>query len=256
MAALQPATAREITVRALSDSALTVVFGTRADPQIHRQVMGLAHQLEALRGTPLLHGVGEWIASFAALTLYFDPGETDVEALEAALPGLAAGAAAAPVSGRRWTLPACFEGECAPDLGAVAQLRGVSVAAVVESFLGARYTVYTIGFLPGFPYMGGLPEALQVPRLATPRTEVPARSIAIAGSMCAIYPFASPGGWRLIGRTPLSLFDPARNTTPALLAPGDTVRFRAIGAAECAALDVQADAGTLDLAAFCEEAAA
>ena len=242
-------------VRPLSDTALTVVFGTEVDPQVHAQVMGLARQLEALRDAPALAGVSEWIASFTALTVYFDPDVADVAALEAELARLAGAGAKAILAGRVWTLPACFENDYAPDLADLARLQGLSEEAVVSQFLAARYRVYTIGFLPGFPYMGGLPEALQVPRLTTPRTEVPARSIAVAGSMCAIYPFKSPGGWRLIGRTPLNLFDPAREAEPALLAAGDTVRWQRIDAARFAALEAEADAGTLDPRQFLGEGA-
>ena len=94
-----------------------------------------------------------------------------------------------------------------------------------------------LGFMPGFPYMGGLPAKLAMPRLATPRLSVPARSLAVTGALCAIYPVASPGGWRLLGRTPLELFDPADAAAPALFAPGDEVMWQAIDAAEFARLE-------------------
>jgi KipI family sensor histidine kinase inhibitor len=104
--------------------------------------------------------------------------------------------------------------------------------------------------MPGFPYMGGLPAELAMPRLATPRKEVPARSLAVTGELCAIYPVASPGGWRLLGRTPLNLFDPADADAPALFAPGDEVKLQPIDAAAFARLEREAAQGRLDRARF------
>ena len=100
---------------------------------------------------------------------------------------------------------------------------------MIERLTATEFSVYMLGFLPGFAYLGGLPAALEMPRLATPRTRVPAGSLAIAGRMAAIYPWDSPGGWRLVGRTGVALFDAGSATRPALLAPGDRVCFRAVG---------------------------
>jgi len=237
----------------LGDSALTLELGRSIETETHERVLGVAAALEALKGEPALAGVEEWVSSFCALTVHFDPDVTDAEALGHLLLALAARGTRASIAGLEWVLPACFDEEFAPDLDALAARKGMSPQAVIDTLLGATFRVYTIGFLPGFPYMGGLPEALQVPRLATPRTEVPARSIAVAGGMCAIYPFKSPGGWRLIGRTPLNLFDPAREAEPALLAAGDTVQWQRIDAARFAALEAEADAGTLDPQQFLGE---
>jgi KipI family sensor histidine kinase inhibitor len=115
----------------------------------------------------------------------------------------------------------CYDGE---DLAEVAQRTGRAVDEVLRLHAGAEYTVRMLGFLPGFPYLDGLPEALRLPRLGTPRLAVPAGSVAIAEGQCGIYPVQSPGGWRILGRTDLVLFDPRRDP-PALLAPGDRVRF-------------------------------
>ncbi len=235
---------------ALSDSALTVVFGESLAQEVHGQVIGLARALEARRGMPSLRGVSEWISAFGALTVYFDADKTDVPALEAELLALARVGSAAQISGRQWELPACFDAEFAPDLQSLAGLSGLSVARVLDLFTQACYRVYTIGFLPGFPYMGRLPAALEAPRLETPRIRVPARSIAVAGTLCAAYPFESPGGWRLLGRTPLRLFDPAREQAPALLAPGDQVRWISIERKTFERLEREAAAGGLDPASF------
>ena len=116
---------------------------------------------------------------------------------------------------------------------------------VIEVLCGATFQVYMIGFMPGFPYMGGLPAALEMPRLSSPRKAVPARSLAIAGAMCAVYPWESPGGWRLLGRTPLPFFSAQERAAPALLAAGDRVRWQAITRAEFDVLEAASAAGTL-----------
>ncbi len=121
-------------------------------------------------------------------------------------------------------IPVCYEGEMAPDLGDVAALSGRSVEEVIRLHSGTEYLVYFLGFSPGFPYLGDLPEELAAPRLKTPRLKVPAGSVAIGGSQTGIYPVDSPGGWRLIGRTPFPLFTPEKDP-PTLLEMGDRVRF-------------------------------
>ena len=132
-------------------------------------------------------------------------------------------------------IPVCYGGEYGPDLDAVAEHAQLSRGEVVARHAAAEYTVAMLGFAPGFPYLLGLDASLHVPRRATPRTRVPAGSVAIGGAQTGIYPRELPGGWRLIGRTPLVLFDPAREP-PCLLAPGDRVHFRAIEADEFAQL--------------------
>jgi inhibitor of KinA len=129
--------------------------------------------------------------------------------------------------GRHFRIPCCYQGEYAPDLAATFP----APAAVVALHTGQDFLVYCIGFLPGFTYLGELPAELERPRLPVPRTSVPAGSVGIAGRQTGIYPVASPGGWRIIGRTPVRLFDPNR-TPPAALRPGDRVRFYPIQAAE------------------------
>jgi KipI family sensor histidine kinase inhibitor len=125
------------------------------------------------------------------------------------------------VRSREVTIPVTYDG---PDLGLVAETAGISTDEVVALHTGADYEVAFCGFAPGFGYLTGLPEVLQQPRLDSPRTKVPAGSVGIAGEFTAAYPRSTPGGWRLIGRTEITLFDP-KAETPALLQPGDSVRF-------------------------------
>jgi KipI family sensor histidine kinase inhibitor len=132
----------------------------------------------------------------------------------------------------------------APDLATLAASKGLRVDEVVAQLLASTLRVHMIGFMPGFPYMAGVPAPLEVPRLASPRAAVPPRSVGLAGRMACIYPWASPGGWRLVGRTPVWPFD-VRHDDAALLHAGDEVRFQAIDRATFDALEAQAEAGTL-----------
>ncbi|MBL8492129.1 MAG: 5-oxoprolinase subunit PxpB [Rhodocyclaceae bacterium] len=227
---------------ALGDAAWTVEFGDAIAPDVHARVMALAAAVETL-GEP---AVLDLVPTFRSLTVHFDPLAIDGAGLGRRLLAAAAGAAGSEVAGRRWRLPACFGGGFGPDLPAVAEEAGITEGAAVELLAGAELRVFMIGFMPGFPYMGGLPDILHRPRLATPRLKVPARSVAIAGAMAAVYPWESPGGWRLLGRTPLRLFDAGNAARPALLAPGDTVRLLPVGEDEYGRLEAEAAAGRLD----------
>lgn len=211
----------------LGDAAVTVELGHAIDTAIHARVLGLAEALPVLAERH--PGIVEWVPTFRSLTLHFDPDSTDAPALFADLQALAETGRSASAHGQVWTLPVCFDPDCAPDLDDVAAARGLSREAVIELLCATEFPVFMLGFLPGFPYLGGLPAALEMPRLATPRLKVPAGSVAIAGRMAAVYPWDSPGGWRLVGRTGVRLFDPANSDRPALLAPGDRVRWQAAG---------------------------
>lgn len=237
----------------LGDAAWTVEFGAAIDPALHARVLALAAAVRTAQqgGAPPWNAVQDVVPTFRSLTVHYDPLAGDGAALAQALRALAQQAGAAPPRGRRWTLPACFDEALAPDLAALAARQGLTPAAVVELLLGAELRVYQIGFMPGFPYMGGVPPALQVPRLPTPRKAVPAGSIALAGAMGAVYPWESPGGWHLVGRTPVPLWD-LRRDPPALLASGDVVRWRAIDGDEYRRLQEAARRGELDARNWCE----
>ncbi len=234
----------------LGDTALTVEFGQAIDPAVHALVLGFTSALDALTNSGQLTGVIEWVPAFCSVTVHFDPQQHDAERLAADLLLLANKGQRASASGCRWHLPVCFDAACAPDLDELASARQLRREEVVALMTETVFTVYMLGFLPGFPYLGGLPAALEMPRLATPRTAVPPRSIAVAGRMCAAYPWQSPGGWRLLGRTPIQLFDAANSRRPALLAPGDEVRWQAIDRATYDELTADVAAGRFDLASL------
>ena len=137
---------------------------------------------------------------------------------------------------RKVEIPVCYGGEYGPDLADVCALHGISPTQAVEQHSSATYLVYFLGFVPGFAYLGGLPEGLVTPRLATPRRKVPAGSVGIAGNQTGVYPFATPGGWRVIGRTPLAMFRADREGL-SVLSIGDHVRFMPISAERFAVLE-------------------
>ena len=177
-------------------------------------------------------GVTAYAPAIQSLTLHYDPTRTTFDALSTQIDTLlhdlhiAPNAAHDPIR-----IPVCYGGEYGPDLDVVARLHDRSPQAIVDEHTAGDYLVAMIGFLPGFPYLEGLHTSLHTPRRATPRTSVPAGSVGIGGSSTGVYPFASPGGWHLIGRTPITLFD-ARRAQPSLLQAGDRVRFVAITPAE------------------------
>ena len=213
------------------DTALVVEFGDRIDRGLSAAVIGLAERIRVAD----LDGVTETVPTFRSLLVHYDPLATSAERLTGQISGLIAGLiggrAAAPASGRLWRIPACHEAEFAPDLAEVAATAGLTPDEVIALHGATRYHVYMVGFVAGFPYLGDLPEALRLPRRETPRVKVPAGSVAIAGGLTAVYPYESPGGWHLSGRTPAPLFDPCAEP-PALLRPGDGVLFKPIPKAE------------------------
>jgi len=222
-----------VPVRFLSvgDRALVVEFGDMIDRGLSREVLRLDR---VLRAAPPA-GVVETVPTFRSLMVHYDPLSTSRADLEHVINGLLDRDEGADTDARLWHIPVCYEDEFAPDLSEVARLTGLKPGNVVALHSGTRYHVYMLGFLPGFPYLGDLPAALALPRRADPRVRVPAGSIAIATSLTAIYPYASPGGWHLIGATPIRFFEIAR-TPPALLAPGDAVLFEPIDPASFAAI--------------------
>lgn len=184
---------------------------------------GLMRALDRLH----LTGVLDCVPGRESLMVRFDPLLCSARDVISVCESLSTGANQE-VTPRGIEMPVLYEGE---DLDRLAARAGISRAEVVRLHSSREYTVYFIGFMPGFPYMGPLPEPLRLPRLSTPRIRVPAGSVAVAEELTGIYPASSPGGWHLLGRTPLRLFDPEQDP-PALLLPGDMVRFRPVSAGE------------------------
>jgi KipI family sensor histidine kinase inhibitor len=179
----------------------------------------LAASIEAVP----IPGVLEVVPGLRSVLLELDR-PADAERVAAAIETAMRSGSERAVVGRERLIPVVYGAEHGPDLADVAELCGLSADAVVERHAAAAFDVLFDGFAPGFAYLGEVPEPLRVPRLATPRTRTPAGSVALAGTMTGIYPADLPGGWRVIGATPVTLFDPARRP-PAYLVPGDRVRF-------------------------------
>lgn len=210
---------------ALGDSALLLRFGSNISCGLNARVHAAAASLGAAR----LRGVRAIAPGYAALVLSLDLAEVDraggTDSLQQQIARLLEAAPAIPLAlGRDVEIPTRYGGSDGPDLETVAQRLGLSSTEVIELHSGATYQVAMLGFQPGFPYLLGLPERLQLPRQDSPRARVPAGSVALAGAQTGIYPGVSPGGWHLIGRTPLTLFNPME-AEPSLLVPGDRVRF-------------------------------
>lgn len=208
---------------AAGDAGWTVEFGAEIDPAVNDRVLAFA---DALAGQSI-EGLVEVVPTFCAATVYFDPLIADADDLAQHLLAAAASTAAKGDTRREAKLvevPVHYGGDFGPDLEALAGEAGLPVERVIALHAAVEYRVYMLGFMPGFPYLGRVPDAIALPRLATPRQAVPAGSVGIAGHQTGIYPIDCPGGWRLIGRTPLRLYDPQREP-PFLFAPGDRVRF-------------------------------
>lgn len=209
-----------------SDQSLLVYFGRRITPRAHEGVRKLVQLLQAepIAGVRNLH------PAYRSLLIDFDPLKLRHEQLAAFLrrylrrmEGLRL------PEPRELQIPTCYGGEFGPDLGEVARLHRMTPAKVVELHCSVTYMVYFLGFVPGFAYLGVLPKELVTPRLASPRRSTPPGSVGIADHQTAVYPFTTPGGWRLIGRTPLAMFDPSREDM-SFLRIGDRVRFTPISA--------------------------
>lgn len=236
---------------ALGDAAWTIEFGAAISAELNARVTGLADRVALARqDDPLLGGVTDVVPTFRSLTVHFDPQAVDGQALGDRLLALGRQGGVGEREGRHWHLPVCFDADFAPDLPRVAQAKGLAEDEVVAQLLAAQFRVYMIGFLPGFPYMGGLPPQLSMPRLASPRQRVPKNSLAVAGEMCSVYPWESPGGWNLLGRTPVTLFDLQHPQQPAMLAAGDEVRWRAVDRSEYERLQGLCGRGELSREAF------
>jgi inhibitor of KinA len=210
-----------------ADSALVIEFGSAIDRKTSERVLALAETLTSAG----LQGATEIVATFRSLSVNYDSLLTTGRELEQAITALAKRSGASSRIRKLWDIPVCYDPPYAPDIAEIAKTIGLTVAEVAALHAGTQYHVYMIGFVPGYPYMGDLPAKLRLPRRLDPRTRVPAGSLAIATSMTAVYPYESPGGWHLIGTSPVRFFDPD-SAKAALLGPGDGVKFRPVTADE------------------------
>ena len=210
------------------DSAIVVEFEERIDPAVNARAIACAEAIQAAA----LPGVRDVVPTYRSVAIYFDPLRTDSDALLACVDREAARSLASASAAREAIrIPVCYGAELGPDLAGVAAFARMDEDAVVRAHTAVTYRVFMLGFVPGFAYLGIVDERISMPRHATPRVRVPAGSVAIAGVQTGIYPIDTPGGWQVIGRTPIKPFDPDR-AEPFLMRAGDAVRFHAIAREE------------------------
>ncbi|HET9845806.1 MAG TPA: 5-oxoprolinase subunit PxpB [Nitrospira sp.] len=221
-----PTTRDRFAVLPLGDAAVTVQFGCTIEPGPNERALAFAQAVRIQQW----EGVVDIVPAYASVTIHVDPFRLSLSTLSARLHDLSFDGKA-PLSGRAHRIPVLYGGECGPDLQDIAAFAGQSLGETIRLHHTSHYRVYMLGFTPGFPYMGLVPASIAMPRLPTPRTLVPAGSVGIAESQTGIYPTATPGGWRIIGRTPVSLYRP-QSSSPFLFSPGDRVQFYPIDADE------------------------
>lgn len=219
----------------VGDSSLLVEFGREVDSRMNARVRALSDAVLAAD----FNWLQDIVPAFASLLICYDKRRVQLNEVSAAVQELLAGLPEVWDEERRvWLVPVCYEGEFAPDMADMEELCGLTREEIVAIHSGRDYQIYMLGFLPGFPYLGGLDERIHAARLDSPRVRIEAGSVGIGGAQTGIYPCASPGGWRLIGKTPAVLYDPNREQ-PIVYQAGDYIRFVPISAAEYAELEQQ-----------------
>jgi len=213
-------------IYSLGEGCLGVYFEPKISREVNRKVMVLDQKLKELPG------ILETVPTYSALAVYFDPGEISFRDLKNLVERLVYNIKedVGTATTRLYRIPVAYGGEFGPDLEEVAKVNNLTPAEVVAIHTQNRYYIYMLGFTPGFPYLGGLDPRIAAPRKTSPRPRVEAGSVGIAGMQTGIYPVASPGGWQIIGRTPIRLFDPENLDAPFFLEPGGEIEFYAISA--------------------------
>jgi inhibitor of KinA len=220
---------QEFFISPLGDNAVILSFGNVLNEETNCKVLQLFHHLKESS-----HRFIDMVPAYSSLTVYYDAstlhtsGKTAFEQVKESLIALVQEEQhQSVIKGKNVRIPVCYAPMFAPDLEELAFGKNLSVEEIIRLHTSKTYRVYMIGFLPGFPYMGSVDERIATPRRSSPRTSIPAGSVGIAGLQTGIYPFASPGGWNIIGRTPIRLFDKQKKE-PVLLQPGDMVTFYSI----------------------------
>ena len=206
------------------DSSILLQFGNTIDPAINRKIAATVQLMREQH----INGVTDVIPAFCSLLINYDPRVISYEQIKRRMEALVKiDVSAGNTRKRVFEIPVCYGGEYGPDIQNIADHAGLSVEEVIQIHTSRDYLIYMLGFLPGFTYLGGLDERIHTPRLANPRIRIPAGSVGIGGSQTGIYPMDSPGGWQLMGMTPVKTYDPDREV-PILVEAGDYIRFVSI----------------------------
>lgn len=230
----------KLNIQPLGDAAVRIAFGREISEEVHGDVRMFCALLEK---NPV-PGIIEWVPAYAAVTVYYDPWYVSYEKVQKHIAALWEKKETVSLpEGTTWLIPVCYGDEYGPDLHDASAHTGMEVEEIVKKHAKPAYTVYMIGFTPGFPYLGGMDPSLAVPRLKQPRTSVPAGSVGIAGEQTGVYSLKSPGGWRIIGRTPVKLYD-RLSETPVFLQAGDKIRFESINTEQFAEIEKEVEAGS------------
>ena len=222
------------------DTSLSVEFGSEISEAINRRIRAFGLALEAAA----IPGVTELVPTYRSMMIHYNPEVIGYAALTARLTAVLGGLDQIPLPPSQvLEIPVLYGGEAGPDLAFVAEHAGLTPEEVIARHTKPEYLIYMLGFTPGFTYLGGLDERLNTPRLAQPRVSIPAGSVGIAGSQTGVYPIASPGGWQLIGRTPVLVYDREREN-PILYKSGDYIRFVPISRDEYFEIEKAVQGGT------------
>ncbi len=212
---------QNVKIVAAGDSSILIEFGNEINPEINRKIISLVQLIRAQQ----IEGVVDMIPAFCSLLVNYDPRIISYDKMQGRMRELLRMDVQAAAGSRRiFEIPVCYGGEYGPDIENIAANAGLSVEEVIRIHSSQDYLIYMLGFLPGFCYLGGLDERIHTPRLANPRVRIPAGSVGIGGSQTGIYPLDSPGGWQLMGMTPVKTYDPTREI-PILVQAGDYIHF-------------------------------
>ncbi|SDI36768.1 5-oxoprolinase subunit PxpB [Alteribacillus bidgolensis] len=238
-----------IRMEAMGDSGLRVVFGTSISKKINQRIRAFSMLLEGNK----INGISEWVPSYTAVTIHFDPALLTFDTLKKQVMQLCNDAKQIDIPPANvYEIPVCYGGEFGPDLVKVASHNQLEINEVIDLHTARDYLIYLLGFTPGFPYLGGMDETLSTPRLTTPRSLVKAGSVGIAGDQTGVYSLDSPGGWNIIGRSPVKLFDVTKES-PVLLEAGHYIRFFSITDTMYEKIERQIKEGTYEVKMVKEE---
>lgn len=221
----------------MGDGAIVMEFANEISKEVNARIRQTTKAIEKT-----IKGVIEVLPTYRSITIFYRPDQITYDELVAKLQTIKEGNEEGDSPSRRIEIPTVYGGEYGPDLAYVAQHASLSEDEVIRIHTGTDYLVYMLGFSPGFTYLGGLDARIATPRLESPRVKIPAGSVGIAGSQTGMYPSESPGGWQLIGRTPLKLYDPKKEP-PVFIQAGDYIRYVAITESEYAEIEEQVNAG-------------